>query len=356
MGRMGVDIYPLQIGTSLRSTSRRFGKFLGGSAGQRRRGRSPARAPQRDHHPHRGRPVRRVRARRPGRASASTTATSTPVADLPTPVTFCEIFPPDDFPLYFYRRPSAPDLQITADELDLDAIRDAEIFWVDGDRAVRGAEPRGHAGGRVRARARPRLHRARPGLPADVLGVPRGGPQVVQEALPHRRPSPSATSTSARVAVGEREPDAAAERCSTAVSSWRSSSRARRASSATTRPDARRRSPPVPVDVVNGLGAGDAFGGGLCHGLLAGWPISRRACGSPTPPARSSRRAWSAPTRCRRPPRSGRSPNGEPGGRSLDDHRCQRPGSPTVCGRPGRDRRGCGEAPPPARCWAITAG
>ena len=33
--------------------------------------------------------------------------------------------------------------------------------------------------------------------------------------------------------------------------------------------------PPVPVDVVNGLGAGDAFGGALCHGLLAGWPPER---------------------------------------------------------------------------------
>jgi 5-dehydro-2-deoxygluconokinase len=33
--------------------------------------------------------------------------------------------------------------------------------------------------------------------------------------------------------------------------------------------------PPVPVDVVNGLGAGDAFGGALCHGLLAGWDIER---------------------------------------------------------------------------------
>ncbi len=29
--------------------------------------------------------------------------------------------------------------------------------------------------------------------------------------------------------------------------------------------------PPVQVEVVNGLGAGDAFGGALCHGLLAGW-------------------------------------------------------------------------------------
>ena len=33
--------------------------------------------------------------------------------------------------------------------------------------------------------------------------------------------------------------------------------------------------PPVPVDVVNGLGAGDAFGGALCHGLLAGWELER---------------------------------------------------------------------------------
>ncbi len=35
------------------------------------------------------------------------------------------------------------------------------------------------------------------------------------------------------------------------------------------------RVPPVRVDVVNGLGAGDAFGGALCHGLLAGWPLAR---------------------------------------------------------------------------------
>jgi len=33
--------------------------------------------------------------------------------------------------------------------------------------------------------------------------------------------------------------------------------------------------PPVPVDVVNGLGAGDAFGGALCHALLAGWELER---------------------------------------------------------------------------------
>jgi 5-dehydro-2-deoxygluconokinase len=32
---------------------------------------------------------------------------------------------------------------------------------------------------------------------------------------------------------------------------------------------------PPPIEVLCGLGAGDAFGGALCHGLLAGWPPER---------------------------------------------------------------------------------
>jgi 5-dehydro-2-deoxygluconokinase len=40
-------------------------------------------------------------------------------------------------------------------------------------------------------------------------------------------------------------------------------------------PEGRWDIPPVPVEVVNGLGAGDAFGGALCHGLLAGWSPER---------------------------------------------------------------------------------
>jgi 5-dehydro-2-deoxygluconokinase len=33
--------------------------------------------------------------------------------------------------------------------------------------------------------------------------------------------------------------------------------------------------PPAACEVVNGLGAGDAFGGALCHSLLAGWDLER---------------------------------------------------------------------------------
>jgi 5-dehydro-2-deoxygluconokinase len=33
--------------------------------------------------------------------------------------------------------------------------------------------------------------------------------------------------------------------------------------------------PSIEVEIVNGLGAGDAFGGALCHALLSGWSAPR---------------------------------------------------------------------------------
>ena len=48
---------------------------------------------------------------------------------LPTPVTFCEIFPPDHFPLYFYRYPQAPDLRVTPEEIAPVAVRESRLFW-----------------------------------------------------------------------------------------------------------------------------------------------------------------------------------------------------------------------------------
>lgn len=53
-----------------------------------------------------------------------------PVADLPTSITFCEIHPPDHFPITVCRYPKAPDLQIRPDELDRDSIAGADILWL----------------------------------------------------------------------------------------------------------------------------------------------------------------------------------------------------------------------------------
>jgi hypothetical protein len=127
MGRSGVDIYPLQVGVGLEDVET-FGKFLGGSptnvaVAAARHGRRTAVITRTGADPF-GRFIHKAL-----RGYGVDDRYVTPVDRYPTPVTFCEIFPPDDFPLYFYRLPKAPDLEIFATELDYAAIRSAAVFW-----------------------------------------------------------------------------------------------------------------------------------------------------------------------------------------------------------------------------------
>ncbi len=128
MGRVGVDLYPLQHGVTLDEV-RTFEKFLGGSAANvtvaaARHGRSSAliSATADDAF---GRFVHRQLLQLGVDDAYVATITGGP----PTPVTFCEVMPPDHFPIWFYRYPTAPDLMISVDSLPLQAIRDARIFW-----------------------------------------------------------------------------------------------------------------------------------------------------------------------------------------------------------------------------------
>jgi 5-dehydro-2-deoxygluconokinase len=75
-------------------------------------------------------------------------------------------------------------------------------------------------------------------------------------------------------AVGEREPHAAAEALLARGVELAVVKQGPRGVLARTR-DEMVEVAPFPVEVVNGLGAGDGFGGALCHGLLAGWPLER---------------------------------------------------------------------------------
>ena len=186
IGRVGVDIYPLQTGVGLEDVQT-FRKFLGGSAANvavaaARHGRRSAVITRTGDDPF-GRYVHKE-LRRLGVDDAFVSA----VPRLPTPVTFCEIFPPDDFPIWFYRYPKAPDLEIKARGAAHrgDQVRSPAVG--DGDRAVAGAEP-----GRPRRRlagTRPRAaHRARSRLPAGLLAFEgRGGPADAGRARQcHRR-------------------------------------------------------------------------------------------------------------------------------------------------------------------------
>ncbi|MGW0946600.1 5-dehydro-2-deoxygluconokinase [Streptomyces sp. NPDC002623] len=271
MGRVGVDVYPLQTGVGLAEVTS-FGKYLGGSptnvaVAAARYGRSAAVITKTGRDPF-GEFVRSAL------EGYGVDAGFVGVSDVaPTPVTFCEIFPPDDFPLYFYRLPKAPDLDIEPGELDLEAVRDAAIFWVTGTGLCE--EPSRSA--TLAALA----HRAKSGSTVFDLdwrpmfwSDPSEARAYYAQALRHTTVAVG-NLDECEVATGEREPYAAAKALLAAGVELAVVKQGPRGVLAMDRDGSAVEIPPVPVDVVNGLGAGDAFGGALCHGLLAGWDTRR---------------------------------------------------------------------------------
>jgi 5-dehydro-2-deoxygluconokinase len=271
MGRVSVDLYPEQIGVHLAEV-RTFAKSLGGSATN----------------------VSVAAARLGVRAAVITKVGDDPfgpyVRDalrgfdvdarwvgthptLRTPIVFCEIFPPDDFPLLFYREPKAPDMTLAVEELDFDAIRAARVFWTTGTGLS--AEP---------SRA----------ATLAALEARDGGDGITVHDLDHRPqfwPDETAAGRWARaalshatvavgnrdeveVAVGTRDPHEASAALLdlgvqvAIVKQGPAGVLVRTAGGVV-------EVPPVEVEVVNGLGAGDAFGGALVYGLLRGWEPAR---------------------------------------------------------------------------------
>jgi 5-dehydro-2-deoxygluconokinase len=269
VGRAGVDIYPLQVGVGLDEVDT-FGKFLGGTAA------NVAVAAAR--HGLRSALVSRTGADPFGRfvhAALRELGVDdryvTPVAELPTPVTFCEIFPPDDFPLYFYRRPAAPDMQLTPAQLPADLVQGTRLFWTIG--SALSEEP-----------SRSAMHSAysaRGRAPLTVLDLdyrPMFWPdraaatEQLSAALEHVTVAVG-NLDECYTAVGEQDPHRAAAALLDRGLDLAVVKQGPRGVLAATREELVE-VPPIPVEVVNGLGAGDAFGGALCVGLLAGRPLA----------------------------------------------------------------------------------
>jgi 5-dehydro-2-deoxygluconokinase len=269
MGRVGVDIYPNQIGVSLADVTS-FSKFLGGTAtnvavGAAKLGNRTAVITKVGDDPF-GPYIRRALEEfgvDPRYVGTHPT--------LRTPVVFCEIHPPDDFPLLFYREPTAPDMTITPDELDLDAIRDARVFWTTGTGLS--AEPsRAATLAALGARdGRITVHDLdwRPMFWAE----PETAGALQREALAHATVAVG-NRDEVEVAVGTRDPAEASARLLELGLEIAIVKQGPDGVLARTR-DGVVEVPPIRLEVVNGLGAGDAFGGALVHALLNGWEVER---------------------------------------------------------------------------------
>ena len=270
VGRVGVDLYPLDLDRPLAEVSR-FAKFLGGSAANVA-----------------------VACARLGRSTALVTRTGrdgfapfihselqrygvddryiSPVDGINTPVHFCEVHPPDDFPLLFYRAPKAPDLVIYEQELDFEAIESCGVFWT----TVTGLSQEPSRSAHFAAWEK-RARRSHTILDLDWRASfwdsaeqARG---VIAQALEHVNVV-IGNAEECRVATGHDNPEHAARAMvdrGVDLAIVKQGPHGVLAMTATESIHI----PAFPITVVNGLGAGDGFGGAICHGLLSGWDLVR---------------------------------------------------------------------------------
>lgn len=265
IGRVSVDLYAEQLGVPLAAV-RSFAKSVGGS---------PTNVA--------------VAAARLGRRSAVATAVgddelgeyvrgalagfgvdtrfvgSDPA--LRTPIVIAAMDPPDEPTFVFYREPAAPDEHIALGEALIDAARAAEIFWVAGSTLagrITGPTARSLLEERSRARHTVLDLDYRPTFWASEADASRAIGAALDwatVAIGNRR--------ECEVAVGTRDEDAAADALLARGVELAIVKLGRDGVLVATAGE-RSRVEPVPVEVVCGLGAGDAFGGALCHALLAG--------------------------------------------------------------------------------------
>jgi 5-dehydro-2-deoxygluconokinase len=270
VGRVGVDIYPQQEGP-LKDVST-FAKSLGGTAtnvavGAARLGRRTAVLTKvgRDQF---GDFVREAL------AGFGVDPAYVGTSDgLLTPVVFCELDPPEDPGLVFYRQPVAPDLTIGDDDVPWDVVRDVPVLWVTGTGvSVEPARTSQHAMLKHRGRPEPGSGRHTV-LDLDwrpMFWDSADDARAEYDAMLDHVTVAVGNRAEVEVAVGTSDPhEAAARLLDRGVQLALVKMGGEGVLVAT--PDGSDVVAPHPVEVVCGLGAGDAFGGALVHGLLAGW-------------------------------------------------------------------------------------
>jgi 5-dehydro-2-deoxygluconokinase len=191
---------------------------------------------------------------------------------LRTPLAFAALTPPEDPELLFYREPAAPDMQLQPGDVDAATVTDVAVLWIAGS-AMAEEPARSTISGILTTRDR-RTHTV---LDLDyraVLWASEADASTVIGAAIDAATVAIGNRTECRVAVGTDVPDEAADVLlgrGVSLAVVKLGGDGVLVASA----DGRTVVAPRPVDVVCGLGAGDAFGGAVVHGLLAGWPPAR---------------------------------------------------------------------------------
>jgi 5-dehydro-2-deoxygluconokinase len=253
MGRVGIDLYPNQLETPL-SEVETYTRFVGGFAGNVATGLArlgvgvaiASRVGAEGHGEY-------VRAWLAGEGVDVRFLATDPYWQ--TPPTFCEVWPPDRFPITFYRRPTAPDWQLSPEDFDQEEVAGARLLFATGTGLAQSPS-------RETTLAAMRAHRGTTIFDLDWR------PTLWEDASEYPAQAAEAVAAADIVIGNEEEVDAArvtevptlvlkrGERGATVVDGGDEMD-----------------VPGFPVEVVNGLGAGDAFAAALGHGLLHRLPL-----------------------------------------------------------------------------------
>ena len=252
IGRVGIDLYPNELETPL-SEVRTFTRFVGGFAGNVATGLARLGV--------RCAIVSRVGAEGNGdfvRAWLASQGVDVRfLATDPywqTPPTFCEVWPPDRFPILFYRKPTAPDWQLSPEDFDAAEVASAPILYATGTGLAQSPS-------RETTLAALRAHRGTTIFDLDwrpaLWERPDEYPAVAAEAC-----------AAADVVIGNEE-EVAAARVDAPTLVLKRGERGATVYEHDDETDV----PGFPVEVVNGLGAGDAFAAAVGQALLQGLPL-----------------------------------------------------------------------------------
>jgi len=253
MGRVGIDLYPNQLRTPLRDV-RTYTRFVGGFAGNVSTGLARLGVKTAI--------ISRVGAEGHGEFVRDFLASEgIDVRYLrrdsvwPTPPTFCEVWPPDRFPITFYRRPTCPDWQLVVDDFDAEVVAEAPLLYATGTGLAQSPS-------RETTLATLRAHRGTTVFDLDWR------PTLWEE--PDEYPALAAEAAAAAdIVIGNEEEVSAARLDDVPVLVLK-----RGEHGATVREQGEITDVPgFPVEVVNGLGAGDAFAAAVGHGVLRGLPL-----------------------------------------------------------------------------------